>query len=132
MDSLASSGTRIGNETITSVPAEAQIRPLRDQIIIEPLDWRPSRIIEVVHSNKVVRGRVKAVGPGCFPKKYDGPKGKRTKTWDSRAFLPTELRVGDIVELGGLEIGGYLHQTFRWGDKEHVICREADVAMVVE
>lgn len=125
-------GVRIGNETIASVPREAKLRPLRDVLIVEPLEYEPSKTLEVVYRGKPLRGKVKAVGKGCYPKKYDGPKGKRTRSWDSKYFLPTQVKVGDIVELGGLEIGGFLFQTFRWGDKEHVICREADVCLIHE
>lgn len=125
-------GIRIGNETLAGIPADAKIRPLRDQIIIEPLDWEPSKIIAVAYRGKPLRGRVLAVGPGRYPLKYNGPKGKRTKSWDSKHFQPTEVKVGDIVELGGLEIGGYLHHTFRWGERECVMVREPDVAIVVE
>jgi co-chaperonin GroES (HSP10) len=134
MDSLSTEvpGVRVGNESITCVPAEAHIRPLRDQIIVEPLDWKPSSIIEVVYTGKPLRGIVRAVGPGRYPKKYDGPKGKRTKTWDSKSYLPTELKVGDVIELGGLEIRGYLFQTIRWGSKEMIVCQEADVAIVYD
>ena|SRR5271154_564734 len=125
-------GVRVGNESITSVPAEAHIRPLRDQIVVEPLDWKPSKLLHIVYTGKPLRGRVAAVGPGRYPKKYDGPKGKRTKTWDSKSYLPTELKVGDIIELGGLEIRGYLFPTIRWGAKEMIICQEADVAIVYD
>lgn len=126
-------GTRIGNETCTIVPREAKIRPLRDQIIVEPLDWQPSQIILVAGTHtKPLRGIVCAVGPGVYPKRYNGRKGQRTKSWDSKAFRPCDVRVGDVVELGGLEIGGYLHQTFLWGTREMVICREEDVAIVCE
>ena len=125
-------GTRIGHETFDAVAAEAVIRPLRDQIIIEPLEWRPSDIINVVYWGKPLRGKVLAAGPGTYTRLYDGPKGKRTKTWRSKAFRPCDVKVGDIVELGGLELGGYLFQTFRWGSRECVICQEADVTMVVE
>jgi co-chaperonin GroES (HSP10) len=127
-----SPGTRIGQETYTCVPAEAFIRPLRDHIIVEPLEWRPSKTIEVVYHGKPLRGRVRAVGPGRYPLKYNGPKGKRTKSWDSKTFVPTEVKVGDTVELGGLELRGYLHQTIRWGNKEVIMCREADVAIVYD
>lgn len=126
------SGMRVGNELLTFIPPDAQIRPLRDQIIVEPLKWNPSGVIDVITSMKPLRGRVLAVGPGHYPKRYDGPKGKRTKSWDSKAFLPCDVNVGDLVELGGLEIGGYLHTTVMWGLKEVVVCREADVAIVVE
>ena len=125
-------GTRIGNETITSIAAESNIKPLRDCIVIEPLAWRPSTALHVVYTGKPLRGVVRAVGPGCYRKRYDGPKGNRTKSWDSRHFTPTDLQVGDVVELGGLELRGYLFPTFRWGGKELILCREADVAIVIE
>lgn len=123
---------RIGNESNAYVPAEAKIRPLRDQIILEPLDWEPSKLIRVVYGGKPLRGRVLAVGPGLYRRKYDGPKGKRTKSWLGKHFQPTTVQVGDVVELGGLELRGYLFQTILWGTKTVVICREADVAMIVE
>lgn len=124
-------GIRLGNETITIIGEKAKIRPLRDNIVLEPLEWEPSKVIAVAYLGKPLRGIVRAIGPGVHPKRYDGPKGKRTKTWDSKAFRPCDVKVGDTVELGGLEIGGYLHTTFRWGNKEMVLCREEDVAMVV-
>lgn len=123
-------GIRIGNETFDSIPADARIRPLRDQIILEPLDWEPSKIIAVAYSGKPLRGIVRAVGPGIYPKRYDGPKGRRSKMWDAKCFRPCDVKVGDVVELGGLELGGYLHMTIRWGAKEMVVCREEDVAIV--
>jgi co-chaperonin GroES (HSP10) len=132
MDWREGRGKRIGQECWDSVPESAKVRPLRDAIVIEPLEWKPSQVVAVAYFGKPLRGLVKAVGPGTYPKRYNGPKGKRTKVWDSRAFLPTEVKVGDIVELGGLELGGYLFQTFRWGEKEHVICREADVTGIVD
>lgn len=125
-------GARVSNKTLTIVPKEAKVRPLRDRIIVEPLDWRPSKYIEVVYTGETLRGRVKAIGPGRHPLKYDGPKGHRSKSWEAKHFQPTEVKVGDIVELGGLEIRGYLFTSFLWGDKEHIICQEADVAAVVQ
>ena len=125
-------GTRVGNETVTSISGTAQIKPLRDHVVIEPLEWEPSSVIKVVYRGKPLRGIVRAIGPGHYRKMYDGPKGKRSKSWDSKHFTPSDLKVGDTVELGGLEIRGYLHQTFRWGGKEMIMCREADVAIVYD
>jgi hypothetical protein len=124
--------TRVGNECFDSIPAGATVRPLRDQLFIEPIPWPFSDIIEVVYTGRPLRGRVLAAGPGCYEKRYDGPKGKRTKMWDSPHFSPTEVKVGDVVQLGGLSIDGYLFQTVRWGDKTCVICRERDVTGVEE
>jgi co-chaperonin GroES (HSP10) len=121
-------GLQAGGETLTVVPAECPIRPLRDQIIVEPLDVVYSRYLIVHSDTKPMRGIVKAVGPGHYPKIYDHPdKHKRTKMRDSSVFRPTEIKVGDIVQLGGMEIGGYKFEQFLWGDRAHVICREADV-----
>lgn len=120
-------GERIENRLNAFVSGDHIIRPLRDQIVVEPLPWRPSAIIEAASKRKV-RGIVRAVGPGTYPKRYDGPKGHRTKSWDSKAFRPCDVKVGDIVELGGLEITEYLHKTFVWGDKTVILCQEADVA----
>lgn len=128
---MSSSGVRIGNETLTYIAADKRIRPLRDQIIVEPLPWEPSSVIEVVTRSKPLRGVVRAVGPGCHPMRYNGPKGRRTKSWRAKCFRPCDVKVGDIVELGGLELGGYLHMSINWGGKEMVVCREEDVAGIV-
>src|SRR5271170_6359778 len=117
-------GTRIGNESFDSISANAKVRPLRDQIILEPLSWPFSDIIDVVYTGRPLRGKVKAIGPGIHPTRYNGPKGVRTKSWESKAFRPCDVRVGDIVQIGGLGIDGYLFQTFRWGGKEMVVCSE--------
>lgn len=129
-------GVRIGNETSHVVLESEGIRPLRDQIILEPLEWEPSKIIRVAQQGRPVRGIVKAIGPGRYPLKYNDRKGKRTQSWLGKHFIPTEVKVGDIVELGGIELGtgalrGYAFQTFLWGTKEHVICSERDVTGIV-
>ena len=122
-------GSHISHVGGTRIPADQAIRPLRDVLIIEPLEHTLSAIIQVIHECRPVKGIVKAAGPGTFPKKYDHPeKHKRTKMWDSTKFRPTEAKVGDLVELGGSESGGYTFDTFYWGDKLHLICREEDVA----
>jgi co-chaperonin GroES (HSP10) len=116
----------------TEIPGDCKIKPLRDQMIVEPMETVYSAIIDVIHITKPMRGIVKAIGPGHYPKKYNGRKGQRTKSWDSKHFQPTGCKVGDIVELGGLQYGGYSFQTVYWGDKLHIICREADVVGIVE
>ncbi len=120
-------------EALTLIPADATIRPLRDHLIIEPLPIERSGLVEVVERIKPLRGRVKAVGPGHYPKRYDHPdKHRRSKMWDSESFQPTQVQVGDIVELGGYNYGGYSFPQIRWGETTHLICREADVAGIVE
>ena len=133
--SISRTGTHsaeLSHQSRTYVEPELKIRPLRDQIIVEPLDVWHSDTLIVIEPTKPVRGIVKAVGPGHYPKKYDHPdKGKRTKMWDSKVFQPTEVKVGDIVNLGSPQGSrGYAFQTFMWGDKLHLVAREADVAVV--
>jgi co-chaperonin GroES (HSP10) len=127
-DAISERGVRLGNEMLEFVPASTKIRPMRDHIVVEPL---PANDVLIIDVWKPIRGKVLAVGPGCYPKRYNGPKGKRTKSWDSKSLRPCDVKVGDIVELGGKEIGGYLHCTIRWGTKEVIVCREEDVAGIV-
>lgn len=124
---------RLSHDGNTYFPGEAKIRCRRDYLIVEPLAAALSPNLQIVEHTRPVRGLVKAVGPGVYPKKYDHPdKHKRTKMWESKVFQATEVKVGDIVELGGIEFGGYSFQTFLWGDKVHLVCREADVSGVIE
>jgi co-chaperonin GroES (HSP10) len=131
MSTVQRDGVRQDNDLNAFVPADHDLRPLRDQIVIEPLPWRPSKIIEVASSRKV-RGKVLAVGPGANMKKYNGTKATRTSFTYSKHFTPLTVKPGDIVELGGLEIGEYLHKTVMWGATRVIICQEADVAFVVD
>ena len=120
-------------DSVTRIPADYAIRCRRDYLIVEPLKVDHRVSFEVIEHTKPLRGIVKAVGPGCYPKRYDHPdKHRRTKTWDSKTFLPTQVKVGDVVELGGYEYDGYAFQTFLWGDVLHLICRELDVSGVVD
>lgn len=135
-------GVRDGHESLYAIPKAKTIRPLRDHIVIEPLPANPSKVIELVENHvKPLRGKVLAVGPGCYPWLYQEqlggpwsksvPKGKRVAQKQSKAFRKCDVQPGDIVELGGLEIAGYLFPRLRWGDTEVVVCREEDVCVVV-
>jgi co-chaperonin GroES (HSP10) len=134
--SVHSTGSRSAElswASLTMVRADEQIRCRRDYIVVEPLEVDHGTTIIVKERTKPLRGIVKAVGPGHYPKRYDhSDKHRRTKTWDSKSFQPTEVRPGDVVELGGYEYSGYSFQTFLWGDKVHLLCREADVAGVCD
>jgi hypothetical protein len=130
-----SRGVRIGNEAFDTLSASAKVHPLRNQLILEPLPWPFSKTIEVVYQGRPIRGKVLAAGPGKYPKIYNGPKGKRSKSWDSKHFRPCDVKVGDIVQLNNITeadgtIDGMLFPTFRWGSKECVVCTEDDVAGV--
>lgn len=123
---------RMTNESNTDIGEHQTIRPLRDHIIVEPLNVVLSKYVLVKEETKPLRGIVRAVGPGHYPLCYDHPdKHRRTEMWESDVFWPTTLKVGDVVELGGYDYRGYSFQTFYWGGKLHLICREADVSGVI-
>ena len=122
-------GKRLERRTTDFIGSTETIRPLRDHIVVKPLAWEPSKVIKIAgDTRKPLRGTVVAVGPGCYPKRYNRD---RSKTWDSKVFQRTQVRVGDLVELGGLEINGYEFPQILINSELHIICREADVAGVM-
>jgi chaperonin GroES len=129
---LIDRGVRVENALLTFVREDEDIRCLRDHIIVEPLDIDHGTMMALVYRGCPVRGRVLSVGPGRFQKKYDGPKGKRSKSWDSKHFTPCDIQPGDLVDLGGLELGGYLFTRIIWGSTDVVTAREADIAIVID
>ena len=106
-----------------------------DRILLRPLKWEPSKILDVVRYGRPLRGEVMAIGPGHNPLKYK-TRGDKTKTMDySKHFRPTEVKVGDIVELGGLNVfdgKGYQFPEVVVGNETMIICSERDVAGVVQ
>jgi co-chaperonin GroES (HSP10) len=129
-------GGELSYASTTYVHPDEQIKPLHDYIVVEPLGVVHSAILQVVEHTKPLRGVVKAVGPGHYPLRYDHPdKHKRTKMWRSSVFQPTQVKVGDVVELGSVKVEGrivgYSFQQIMWGGKMHIMCREADVSGIV-
>ena len=131
-------GVSLVSETIDFIPASCVLRPLRDQMIVAPIDVVHSRVLIVPpHQSKLVRGKVLAIGPGHYPLIYldkDGnrgaPRGKRSKIAWGEVFVPTEVRVGDMVHLDGRGTGKSVFDCFYHGDKFCLHAREADVAAV--
>jgi hypothetical protein len=125
-----SDGVRVDRKTTEVLGAGEHLRMLRDQLLIEPLSWEPSKLIQVTGGERrPLRGVVRLKGPGCYPKRYSAD---RSRSWDSRAFRRTEVEVGDVIELGGLEIDGYMFPQIMVEGRTHIICREEDVAIIVE
>jgi co-chaperonin GroES (HSP10) len=128
------SGVRIGRQRVDIISGDARIRPLRDQIVVKPLPWEPSPYLksigaEIVWKGGVLRGEVLAVGPGHYQKQYNKD---RSKCWDSKQFTPCDVKVGDTVELGGLEIHGYDHWlTIQWGSDKVIVASERDVTGIL-
>lgn len=124
------------NGVVDVLPRGIRLRPLRDQIVVKPLDWTPSKTIAIAGSKrKTLRGTVVAVGPGAYLRHYchrnlsDGRR-ERWAVKETSRRVPMELKVGDVVELGGLENGGYAFQEVVIGTEKHVICQQQDVAIV--
>ena len=132
--STVQTGVRLGDKAPNFIAPWEEVRPLRDQIIVKthPPQWSP--LLEIAWRGEATRGTVVAVGPGCYPNIHErGNKDGKPyrKVRQSRQFRKTEVNVGDTVELGGTEIGGYLWTHCNIGGEDHIICREQDVCGVV-
>lgn len=127
---MIESGVRLDRKRTDYIPPDVTIRPLRDQIVVKPLEWEPSKVIQIAgDTRKPLRGVVVAAGPGTYPWIYNADRSKR---WQSKQFRKTEVKPGDVVELGGLEIDGYSFPQILIGNEVHLICTEKDVACVHE
>jgi hypothetical protein len=130
---MTARGVRLSDKAVNFVPPGRRVRPLRDQIIIKPLAFNLSTAIDAEWAGEVIGGRVVAVGPGCYPNIHargfkDGKPYHTIR--ESKHFRPTELKVGDIVHLGGMELGGYLWPKVWFEGDWCVLCREQDVAVL--
>jgi co-chaperonin GroES (HSP10) len=123
MPSRTERGVSLSEENLAFIPADWTLKPLRDQMVVEPLDVVLSRILILPPAEKTLRARVLAIGPGYYPNRYDhDDKHRRTKIWAGTVFQPCEVKVGQIVRLEGFNNEGFF-----WGDKYCVHAREADV-----
>lgn len=118
------------------------LRLLSDRILFKPLNWQGEEVhgqgarLHVVRSGRTLRGVVVAVGKGHHPIcRRTNQKDGRRKVEYSRHFRPTEVKPGDIVELGGLNVfdgAGYQFVEILYNGEKHLICQERDVAIVCE
>lgn len=114
----------------------SELRMLGDRILLRPLPWEPSKVIEVVRHGRALRGEVVRVGPGIHPicKRVNQADGRKRVEY-SRHFRPTEVKVGDVIELGGLNIFdglGYQFTEVLVGNETLIVCSERDVCFVAE
>lgn len=129
---MEQSGVRLESKRNEIIAATETLRPLRDQIVVRPLPWEPSRTIQIAGDTHRTRrrGTVVATGPGCYPWRYNSDRSKR---WSSKAFRKTEVKVGDTVELAGpSQDSDWMFPTVLIGNELHVICREEDVCFVYD
>jgi hypothetical protein len=121
-------GVRLADKSLNFVTG--QIRPLREKLIVKPLPPALSQTIRADWNGEAVRGEVIAAGPGTHPRIHekgttDGKPWRRVR--EGRAFRPCDVKVGDIVQLGGMEIGGYLWPHITVNGEDCIICSEQDV-----
>ncbi len=129
-----------GSAAMTERPLEiinGAIRLLGDRILIRPLPWDTATTVIAIRNGRDVRGEVLAVGPGRRPFKYKGKTddGKHMRVVEGKHFQRTEVRVGDVVELGGLNAFdglGYQFTEVLYNGERCIICCERDVALVRE
>lgn len=91
----------------------ATFQPLRDQILIEPLD-KPLSSIIIVQNNHTARGKIIATGPGSFNK-----HGQRN---------PLDVHPGDIVQVG--DDNWLKFPSIELDGRTHLVIREADIVGV--
>ncbi len=116
---------------------------LGDRILLKPLEWDGEQVhgagsrIAVIRHGRPVRGEVIAVGPGRHPtlRKGTSADGKHRKVSSSRHFLPTQVKVGDVVEIGGLNVfdgKGYQFPEVILNGVKHLVITERDVTGIRE
>jgi hypothetical protein len=111
-------------------PQGTTFKPTQDRILVKVLPLKLGERIIADWKGACVYGQVVAVGPGCYPNLYDTGKrdGKDFKTKrQSKVFRKTEVKVGQRVHLGGMEIEGYKFPKIMVGYDEHVWATEKDV-----
>ena len=124
-------GVRLKDQTLNFV--EGAIRMLGDRMLVKPLPPHLSQTIAADWNGEAVRGEVLAVGPGEYPNIHTRfhKDGKEVRTVRrSTQFRPTEVKVGQIVQLGGMELGGYLWPHVIYEGQDCVIVTEKDVTMI--
>lgn len=100
-----------------------------DRILVRPLNWDASAAIIAIRYGQPIRGEIVAAGPGAYEIAYNRD---RSKSWETNTFVPMQLKIGDIVELGGLEIGGYSFRQILMNNEALILCTERDVCGVVD
>jgi hypothetical protein len=112
---------------------DGEIHPIRDFLIVKPMPPALSQTIAADWNGEAVRGKVIKAGPGCYPNIHergfkDGTPYRRVR--QSKVYRPTEVKPGDVVQLGGMEIGGYLWKHVWLDGEDHILIDEDDVCFV--
>jgi len=122
---LEKSGTSLNPKRVEFV--EGSLKPMGDRIVVRPLPVKLSQIIIAARQGNFL-GTVMAVGPGEYPWIYNRDRSKRHQ---SKHFRPTEVKIGDVVELGGQEHdSGYAFTRVCLNGEDVIVASEKDVAAV--
>ncbi len=92
-------------------------RPLRDQILVKPIPWRQSQVLEVVSNERYSRAIVIAVGPG-EPLKRNGKFTGRLRDMD--------VKPGDFIVYGF----DHIFPAYTEGGTEYRILQDKDVCFI--
>lgn len=105
-------------------------RPLRDQILVKPIERRQSDTLIVINSEKYTRGLVVAVGPGerLHRRINEGetPFGTRIRKEELGGIRPLTVKPGDFVTLE--TVGAY--PEYEENGVTYRIHQEKDVAFI--
>lgn len=131
-------GVRLHDKSLNFV--SGKVRPKEDWLIVKPLPPNLSQTIAANWNGEAVRGKVIAAGPGKYPNIHtkgfrpgkDGKPEQFRTVRKSKVFVPTEVKPGEVVQLGGMDIGGYLWKHLILDGEDHIWCMEADVCFVEE
>lgn len=131
-------GSILDQTVVDYVPATSKVRPTQDHIVVEPIERQWSDIVYVADESRPFKGIVRAVGPGKYRLGYKDEFGrithdrkKRKQIYETKAFVPTSVKVGDTVYVAGNSEGGFAYQMFYWGEALCFIASERDVTGVV-
>ena len=95
------------------------LRPLRDFIVVKPIERIKSDIIEVIMDEQPNIGEVVAVGPGSFN--------------DKNKFIPNPIQVGQRVRFGTMGKDEYLkYRPFFQNNERYLLMSWKDVCFIEE
>lgn len=124
---------RVQRKSHDFIAATETLRPLRDRILGRVLPLKLSQTIIANWQGSAVRCEIMACGPGRFPNVHrKGTKDGKSYhlVHSSGTFRATEVKVGEIVHLGGMELDGYIFPRVYIANEEHVLFQEDDIACI--
>ncbi len=91
-------------------------KPLRDHILVKPIEREDSKILVVITNKRMYKGEVIATGPGR-------PVNRDRES----AFIPMTVKPGDIVSYGETPV---IFPEYEENGEKYLIMQEQDVAFI--